>query len=74
MKTDLDVKSTKVEAMVKFHITNPDQLHTIGKRYKKGFRVNKDFRERYDLTDQEKADFQERLTEELITKGIIQND
>jgi len=74
MKQDLDADNAKLKAMVDFHIKHPDQLQHIGKRYKKGFKVNKDFVQRYDLTDNEKYEFQELLTEALEKKGVIQSE
>jgi len=61
----------KVEALVDFYIKNPDQLTTIiDPRYKK-FRLRKQFKEMHEITRTEQIEFEKRLQEELMEKGLL---
>lgn len=70
MKKQIDIFD-KVESLVEYYIKNPDQLTSIiDPRYKK-FRLRKQFSEMHDITNTEKVEFEKRLQEELMRKGML---
>lgn len=61
----------KVESLVDFYVTNPDQLTLIiDPRYKR-FRLRKQFKTMHDITQTETAEFQTRLQKKLMEKGLL---
>lgn len=63
----------KIETMVTWYVRNPEQLDLIGKKTKKGFSIRDDITKMHDLTESEKKDFQNKLSEELIKNKLIEN-
>lgn len=74
LSKDIGVENSKVAAMVSFYAKNQDSLSLIGKRYKRGFKLNPNFRDMHDLSKQEVKDFKEGLDVELKRVGLIQED
>lgn len=60
----------KVDALVDFYVTHPDQLSTIiDPRYQK-FRLRKQFKDMHEITRTEQIEFEKRLQEKLQERGI----
>lgn len=73
IESDLDLDNEKLDKMVSFYTTNQDSLKLIGRRGKRGFKLNSEFKKMHDLTKQEQKDFKELLDKKLQDLGIVDN-
>jgi len=71
MKAEVGEESNKVAAMVEWYSTKTENITVIGKRYKGKLRVNTAFKDLHDLTDSEVKEFELKLNDALIKKGVI---
>lgn len=74
MELELNQYNSKVDSMVTFYVQNPDSLHYIGSRGKRGFKLKPEVKEMHDLTPSEIRDFQNKLNIALKEKGIAGSD
>lgn len=71
LENDLGLDTKKMQSMIQFYTKNTYQLSSIGKFTSKGqLRLNKDFRQMHDLTDEEVKSFEIQLNNSLKTKGL----
>lgn len=73
IKKDMDIEDKRVNQLVDHYISNIDQLLSIGKQTKKGWRANKEFREMYKLGVQESREFENLLNIKLKEKGVLED-
>lgn len=70
MQADIGEQSNKVASMVEWYSTRSENIDLIGKRYKGKLRVSKDFKDLHDMTVVEVKEFETKINEALIKKGI----
>lgn len=65
---------SKVDSLVKFYIEHPDQIMKIlDPKYKKGFRIRKDFKDMHDITKTELEEFEKRIYKEGLKKDLFRD-
>jgi len=74
MQKEMDVDTGKVPAMVEFYTKNLDLMESIGKRYKKGWRMKPDFKKMHELSKEEVNRFETMLNDKLKEKGVINDN
>jgi len=69
---DKDFKDTfsKVDSMVDWYVSHPDQLSLFVKRARGKVTITKDFKKMHELTDTEGKEFKKRLLEKLQERGL----
>lgn len=72
MKADIGEESEKVNAMVSHYIRHPEQISTIGKRFRGSWRMKKEAREMHNLNREEAKIFEQMMSRELKNKGLIE--
>lgn len=71
MKTEMGMESEKVEAMVSYYKKHPDQITTIGKRYRGKWKMTKESREMHDLSRGEVERFERLIREHFEEEGAL---
>lgn len=74
IKKDMHIDDQRVVKLVDHYVANVDQLLTIGKQTKKGWKANKDFRTMYNLGLKECNEFESALNERLKLAGVVENE
>lgn len=74
MKADMGAENEKVDAMVDWYATHPEQLPLIGKRVRGRWKANDKVRAMHDMNDEEVKDFATKMNERLKEIGIIEGD
>lgn len=72
MKTEAGVVNQRIDTMVKWYMDRPDELGSIGKRYKGKWRLKPDFKEMVGITTEEAVRFEEILDKSMIDKGMVE--
>lgn len=73
MEHDMGIdESKKIDLMVEFYAKHTESLTTIGKRYKDVWKLKKNVREMFDLTQEEKKLFETKLNDTLKERGIFE--
>lgn len=72
MKSELNLTSQKIEAIVKFYSDNPESLALIGRRWHGKFKLKPEARQIHELTKAEANRFETLLNEKFKEKGIIE--
>jgi len=73
MKKDLDTDNNKLDLMVDFYCRNTNNLQMISKKYKGGIRVNSNFKNMHDITEEDARRFEKLLNERLKEKGEMKD-
>jgi hypothetical protein len=73
IKKDMETKDDRIPGLVNHYLKNVDQLLTIGKQTKKGWRANKEFREMYKFNMQDSRNFEEQLNNKLKEMGVTES-
>lgn len=70
IKKDMNIDTKRVDQLVDYYLKNVDQLLTIGKQTRKGWKANKEFREMYKLGMKESTEFETELNNRLAEMGV----
>lgn len=71
MRMDLESGDAKVDAMVGFYSVNMDRLQLIGKYSRGKWKLHEQVQEMHDMTKTELKQFQTKLNEALVRKGMM---
>lgn len=74
IKKKNNVDNTKIKTMVDWYVKHPDSLRLIGRRLKRGFKLNPHFKQMHDLDVQETKDFKDMLDERLKEIGYVAHE
>jgi len=65
MKKEIGEDSNKVDTIVDWYIDNQEMIKLVGSNGKRGFKINKRFKEIHELTPDQIEDFQNKFTKRL---------
>ena len=74
MRQEMDTDNNKIDLMVDFYSKNTSNLQLITRKYKGSLRVNSNFKDMHDITNEEARKFEKLLNERLKKKGEIKDD
>lgn len=74
MSSDMELENEKINLMVEHYLKNPENLNSIGKQFKSKWKLKPEIRQMYDLSIEESKDFEKKLNEALISKGVVKNE
>lgn len=72
MEKELNVNDNKVENIVNWYLKNIESISLIGKKTKRGWKLNSEVRKNHDLTEQEAKQFEFKLAEKLKERGLVE--
>jgi predicted transcriptional regulator len=73
IQRDLGVQNNKVIEMVSYYTKDADSLAKIGKKTKRGWKVNKQIKTIHNMTEGEVELFEKLLNEKLTEKNFLAN-
>jgi hypothetical protein len=73
MGAEMDLENEKVNLMVEHYVKNPQNLTSIGRQYRDKWKLKPDVRKMYELSKEEAVDFERKLNEQLIKKGVVED-